>query len=173
MSKSLSVSIGLRYIRAKRRNSFISFISVISMIGIILGVLALVVILSVMNGFEKEISKRLLGMEAHLTLRYFDEDWRKVMKTAKAHKNVTGAAPYIQGQGLVSSGNSSRGVRIRGINPDFEHEVSDIGKHIKHGKISDLKNNRWSVILGYEVAQRLFGETEVLREFTKTFSLFK
>ncbi len=158
MFKSLSLSIGLRYVRAKRRNHFISFISVISMVGIMLGVAVLIIVLSVMNGFETEISKRLLGMEAHITLRGFDHDWKGVMRQAKKYPQVTGAAPIVQGQGLASRGSVSQGVIIRGIDPDFQSQVSDIGKHIKSGSMAALKRNRWGVILGYEVAQKLLGK---------------
>ena len=161
MFKSLSVSIGLRYVRAKRRNHFISFISVISMVGIMLGVAVLIIVLSVMNGFETEISKRLLGMESHITLRDFDRDWKRVLGKAKELKKVTGGAPIVQGQGLISRGSRSQGVLIRGIDADFQDQVSDIGKHIKFGSMQALKKNRWGVILGYEIAQKLLGKFEV------------
>ena len=173
MFKSLSVSIGLRYVRAKRRNHFISFISAISMLGILLGVAMLIIVISVMNGFETEISKRLLGMESHLTLHDFDSDWKSVMKRAKQNSKVIGAAPVIQGQGLASRGGRSLGVMIRGIDPDYYEQVSDIGKHIKYGSMKALKNNRWGVILGYEVAQRLLGryETKLLLAGKSLFKL--
>ncbi|VAW74478.1 Lipoprotein releasing system transmembrane protein LolC/LolE [hydrothermal vent metagenome] len=163
MFKSLSLSIGLRYVRAKRRNHFISFISVISMVGIMLGVAVLIIVLSVMNGFETEISKRLLGMESHITLRGFKKDWKEVMHDAKKYPQVTGAAPIVQGQGLASQGRMSQGVIIRGIDPDYQSQVSDIGNHLTYGSMAALKRNRWGVILGYEVAKKLLSSYEVSR----------
>ncbi len=155
MRKSLPLFIGLRYVRAKRRNHFISFISLFSIIGIALSVMVLIIVMSVMNGFESEIKTRLLSMESPLTLTEFSGDWQETAKLAKQHPGVIGATPYIKGFGLVSLGSKSKGVQIRGINPDTESEVSKIKKHMVYGKIEDLKKTKFGVILGYEIAEHL------------------
>jgi len=167
MQKSVSLFVGLRYVRAKRRNHFISFISLFSIIGIALGVMVLIVVLSVMNGFESEIKKRLLSMESHITISDFHNDWRETIKRAKEHPEVIGAAPYIEGFGLISRGRSSSGVFIRGINPDLEPEVSNIRQHMVYGSISNLNKTKFGIILGYEVAINLVGRYELRRIIDK------
>ncbi len=155
MFKSVPLFVGLRYVRAKRRNHFISFISMISMIGIGLGVLILIVVLSVMNGFQQEIKKRLLGMEAHLTVSAFGGDWRQAIKKLKQIPEVTGAAPVIEGFGLANRGRHSRGVQIRGIDPKQIGQVSGIAEHMICGSLDALDKTRFGVVLGYEVATGL------------------
>src|SRR6188472_3092350 len=103
----LEFFIGLRYTRAKRRNHFISFISVISILGIAIGVATLITVLSVMNGFEKELRERILGMVSHATISPIDNgirDWQKLIEEAKRNPLVIGAAPYIEGEGLIKNG---------------------------------------------------------------------
>lgn len=163
MLKSVPLFVGLRYVRAKRRNHFISFISLFSIIGIALGVMVLIVVLSVMNGFESEIKKRLLSMESHITLRDFSGDWQQAVKQAKQNPKVIGGAPFIDGFGLINRGYESNGVFIRGINPDRETEVSEIGKHLIYGKLEDLKKTKFGIILGYEIAYNLLGPYELSR----------
>ncbi len=160
MFKSVPVFIGLRYVRAKRRNHFISIISVISIIGITLGVATLIIVLSVMNGFAHEIKDRLLGMESHLTVQT-SADWKTVIKDVKGNKSVTGAAPYIQGGGLINYRNVSQGVRVHGVNPDLEPEVSQIQDRMYYGRLADLKKTKFGIILGYEVATKLLGTGRV------------
>lgn len=163
MFKSVPLLVGLRYVRAKKRNHFISFISLFSIIGIALGVMVLIVVLSVMNGFESEVKKRLLNMEAHITLRDFSDVWQKTLKRARQHPKVLGAAPFIDGFGLINQGNDSNGVIIRGINPQHEGEVSDIGKHLIYGSLKDLEKTPQGIVLGYDIANKLLGETEMGR----------
>ena len=129
MNLPLELFIGLRYTRAKRRNHFISFISLISMLGIALGVMALIVVLSVMNGFEKELRGRILGMVSHVSVTSFDnqlQDWQQLRDRVIKHDSVIGGAPYVEAEAMLSNLSSVSGSIVRGIDPDFETEVSEI-----------------------------------------------
>jgi lipoprotein-releasing system permease protein len=158
MFRPLEFAIGLRYTRAKRRNHFISFISLTSMLGIALGVMALITVLSVMNGFEKEVRGRILDMVSHLTVSTFDgrlEGWSDVVMQLKEHPQVTGAAPYVEAQGMLIHGKKVNGTLIRGILPEMEPEVSSIADKMEQGKLSDLKPGSFDVILGRDLARIL------------------
>src|SRR5688572_9866964 len=149
---------GLRYTRAKRRNHFISFISITSMLGIMLGVAALIVVLSVMNGFERELRTRILGMASHATisaLRGPLEDWKAVAEKAKANPAVEGIAPYIEGEGMVRIGSDLSGTLLRGILPEEEAKVSEIGPHMRIGTLDSLQAGAYHIVLGWELAQAL------------------
>src|SRR5438876_4974924 len=120
--------VGLRYTRAKRRNHFISFISLTSMLGIALGVAALIVVLSVMNGFQKEVRARILGVVSHVQITGVDNqlgDWQAVAKEAAAHPQVAAAAPFVNAQGMLLFAGSVRGAVVRGIVPQLEQEVAE------------------------------------------------
>ncbi len=122
--------VGLRYTRAKRRNHFISFISMASMVGIAVGVMALIVVLSVMNGFQKELRTRILGVASHIQISGFDghlPGWETVAADAKKNPEVLAAAPYVSAQGLLSNQQSVQGALVRGIVPKLEDQVADIG----------------------------------------------
>ncbi|MBI1398314.1 MAG: lipoprotein-releasing ABC transporter permease subunit [Betaproteobacteria bacterium] len=150
--------IGLRYTRAKRRNHFISFISMTSMAGIALGVAALIVVLSVMNGFQQELRSRILGVAAHIQLVGFDgglADWQKVSEIARRHPQVIGAAPYINAQALLSFDQTVQGALVRGVLPDLEYTVADIGRKMKAGRFSDLRPGAFGIVLGSELARNL------------------
>ncbi len=150
--------IGLRYTRAKRRNHFISFISMTSMLGIALGVAALIVVLSVMNGFQSELRTRILGVASHLQITGANNelgDWRTVVNFAKGSPQVQAAAPYIMAQGLLSLDRAVQGAMVRGILPEAEDKVADLGSHMKVGKLSDLKSGEFGIVLGAELAQSL------------------
>lgn len=158
MFKPFELYVGLRYTRAKRRNHFISFISLTSMLGITLGVTALITVLSVMNGFEKEVRERILDMVSHLTVTNYQQgvaDWRKVMATTKSHPHVIAAAPYVEGEGMLIHGRGVNGARIRGILPEFEGGVSAVAKKMEVGKLSDLKPGEFGVVLGRDLARIL------------------
>ncbi len=158
MFKPVELFVGLRYTRAKRRNHFISFISLSSMMGIALGVTALITVLSVMNGFEKEVRERILDMVSHLTVTAFDgglRDWQAVLKTTKKNKNVIAAAPYIEAQGMLINGSSVNGTLIRGVYPKQEPSVSNIYSKMKTGSFSDLKAGKFGIILGQDLARIL------------------
>ena len=153
--------VGIRYTRAGKRsgrNSFISFISLISMAGIALGVAALIVVLSVMNGFQKEVRDRMLSVLSHIEV--FDasgamQDWQAVAKQSFQNKEVIGAAPYVAAQAMMTRDDNVRGVVIRGVLPSEEPKVSDVANQIKQGKFSDLKAGEFNIVLGGELARSL------------------
>ncbi len=150
--------LGLRYTRAKRRNHFISFISLASMLGIGLGVATLIVVLSVMNGFESELRSRILGMASHATISGNSEglpDWSGVAEMAMKNPDVAGTAPYIEGEALVKVGSEISGTVIRGVLPGEEAKVSEIGQHMSSGALTDLVGGEYNIVLGYELAQQL------------------
>ncbi|MEJ2612400.1 MAG: lipoprotein-releasing ABC transporter permease subunit [Candidatus Thiodiazotropha sp.] len=158
MFKPIELFIGLRYTRAKRRNHFISFISTTSMVGIMLGVVALIVVLSVMNGFHKEVRERILGMASHATISGANgalTDWREVQAQASKNPHVVGEAPYVEGQGMLISGQKVSGVLLRGILPNQEGQVSDVISKMSHGAIETLQSGEYQIILGHELAMVL------------------
>jgi lipoprotein-releasing system permease protein len=164
MFKPLSVYIGLRYVRAKRRNHFISFISLISIMGIALGVWALITVLSVMNGFEKELRERILGMASHATIEGIYEpleNWQIVADAAGRHARVKGAAPYIEGEAMLSNGRISKGILVRGIIPDQEKTVSEVGTKMVSGDLKDLYAKSYNIVIGSELAMSMFGTTQI------------
>ncbi|MEQ1914078.1 MAG: lipoprotein-releasing ABC transporter permease subunit [Sideroxydans sp.] len=160
--------IGLRYTRAKRRNHFISFISLISMLGIGLGVMALIVVLSVMNGFQKEIRARILGITPHLQITSQDgqlRDWKTSLNIVAQHSEVRAAAPFINGQGMVSVSDRMEGVMVRGILPDAEQHLTALGDKMKRGELSALRSGEFNIVLGVDLARTLgahVGETVLL-----------
>lgn len=159
MFKPLELFVGLRYIRAKRRNQFISFISLTSILGIILGVTALITVLSVMNGFVTELRDRILSMASHVVVSGFDgelQDWPSLVQTIhKDESRVIGEAPFIQGEGMLTAGQQVKGVLVRGVLPDEEPKVSDVGKKMLSGELTDLKAGNYNIILGKGLARTL------------------
>lgn len=128
------------------------------MMGIALGVTALITVLSVMNGFEKEVRERILDMVSHMTVTDFDsglKNWPSVLKTTKSHKNVIAAAPYIEAQGMLINGTSVNGTLIRGVLPKQEPNVSNVASKMKKGRFADLKAGKFGVILGQDLARIL------------------
>jgi len=157
MYKPLEAFIGLRYLSAKRRNHFISFISLISILGIALGVTTLITVISVMDGFEKELRSRILGAIAHATIQPMDGalmNWRSVIKDVEKHPEVNGAAPFIE-EGVWLQGKESSGAYIRGVDPAFEARVSEVGEKMLSGKLTDLLPGEYNIILGLGLASRL------------------
>jgi lipoprotein-releasing system permease protein len=150
--------LGRRYTLAKRRTHFISFISLTSMLGIALGVTALITVLSVMNGFERELRDRILGMASHASVTTYNgylNDWKDVEQTVMKHRNVIAAAPYVSGETMLSAGNRVSGAIIRGILPEQEGTVSDVITHIKAGSVGSLKDGSYGIILGSDLAYAL------------------
>ena len=150
--------IGLRYTRAKRRNSFISFISLISILGIALGVAALIIVLSVMNGFQKEIRARMLGITPHLQVTSSNGSmhaWQQVLQTVASHPAVLGAAPYVSGQGMLSLNESVQGVMVQGIDPEAENRLTQLSDKIKEGSLDQLRAGEFGVVLGSDLARIL------------------
>ncbi len=159
MFRPLELYIGLRYLRAKRRNQFISFISMTSMLGIVLGVTALITVLSVMNGFEKEVRERILGMASHITISGYNgplQDWRRLdERVRKLEPRVIGAAPYIRKEAMFSAGRAVTGALVRGILPELDPEVSDVWEHMLVGDLADLRPGEFNIVLGRGLARSL------------------
>ena len=150
--------VGLRYTRAKRKNHFISFISLTSMIGIALGVAALIVVLSVMNGFQKELRTRILGVASHLEITGNNNqlsDWPYVANYSVKQPHVLASAPYIMAQGMLSYDQGVQGAIIRGVLPIAEDKVADLGRNMKVGHLTDLKAGEFGIILGADLAYNL------------------
>jgi len=150
--------IGLRYTRAKRRNHFISFISLISLLGITLGMTALITVMSVMNGFHKEVRARILGVASHAQISSFQGslyNWRDIAETATRHPQVKAAAPYIDAQGMLSYDQEVRGVIVRGILPDTENNVADFTDKMVMGELNQLAAGEFGIVIGLELARSL------------------
>lgn len=154
--------VGLRYTRSRKRaqgrNQFISFISLVSMLGTALGVAALIVVLSVMNGFQEELRTRILGVASHIQISGYEgamSAWQQVSEQAMRHPEVRASAPYVQEQGLLSFGEQVRGSLIRGVLPAEEERVADFAKYMKVGTLEALQAGRFGIILGRDLAQAL------------------
>ncbi len=153
--------VGVRYTRAGKRsgrNSFISFISLISMAGIALGVAALIVVLSVMNGFQKEVRDRMLSVLSHIEV--FDAggalpNWQLTAREAALDKDVQGSAPYVAAQAMMTRDDTVRGVIVRGVLPEQEPNVSDVASQVRQGSFSDLRAGEFNIVLGGELARGL------------------
>jgi len=160
LSSSYELLVGLRYTRSRKRsgsgNRFISFISMTSMLGIALGVAALIVVLSVMNGFQKELRVRILGVASHVQITGPDNrlpDWQSVAEGASKHPQVVASAPYVNAQGMLSMSGGVRGTVVRGILPEAEAKVAEIGEHMKVGRLDALKEGEFGIVLGAELAR--------------------
>ncbi|MEP6943050.1 MAG: lipoprotein-releasing ABC transporter permease subunit [Betaproteobacteria bacterium] len=165
------VLIGLRYFRARRgagRNGFVSFIAAVSMLGIALGVAALIVVISVMNGFQEELRNRILSVASHVEIRGGPAglpDWKEVARLAQGNAHVRGVAPFVAGQAMLSASGANRGAIVRGIDPALENTVADIGTHMRAGALTDLKPGEFGIVLGGELARALgvrLGDTVVV-----------
>jgi lipoprotein-releasing system permease protein len=162
MNWPYELQIGWRYTRAGRagrRNRFISFISGVSMLGIALGVAALIIVLSVMNGFQKEVRDRMLSVISHIEVSDASggalADWRKTAELARRNPEVIGAAPFIAAQALIARGDDMRGIVVRGIEPQAEATVTDLAAKLKDTTLARLVPGSWSVVLGGELARSL------------------
>lgn len=158
MFKPLSLYVGLRYTAAKRSNHFISFISLASMLGLMLGVAALIVVLSVMNGFDRELKQRILGMVPHATITELGRpmtDWQSVQSGVDQSPSVQASAPFIQAQGMLTNRGVVRGVMVYGIDPSSERKVSILANHIKTGSLDTLNTQRFGIVLGDLLARYL------------------
>jgi lipoprotein-releasing system permease protein len=157
MYKPLSAFIGLRYLGAKRQNHFISFISLTSMLGIALGVTTLITVISVMNGFEKELRARILGAISHATIQSLDgpmDEWRDIITDVNKHDEVVASAPYIEvGAWLQSNGSSA--ALVRGVSPSYEATVSDVSTSMVGGSLEDLRAGEYGIVIGIGLAVRL------------------
>ena len=157
------MEIGLRYVRARRktvgqkRDGFLSFISTLSMVGIALGVASLIIVLSVMNGFQKEVRDKMLSVLSHVEIRAPNgmENWQEMTTFLLKQKHVIGVAPIMHSQGLIVRNGTMRGIELRGIDPAQENSVSDIPKQISDGAISQIQPGSFHIALGIELALNL------------------
>ena len=157
MFKPVSLLIGLRYTRAKRRNHFISFISLTSIIGLMLGVAVLITVLSVMNGFDRELKNRILGMIPHATINSREpfHNWQKLAEFAKKNPQVMAVAPYTQLQGMLTANGQVTGAMISGVDPQYEKQVSIVEKHMQKGSLDNLQADGFGIVLGETLALNL------------------
>ena len=158
MLKPFELFIGSRYLRAKRRNHFISFISLISLLGIALSIVVLITVLSVMNGFQYEVKHRILGMTSHATALERDgilRDWQGLQTMLKGNSAIKGSAPFVQGQGMAVRGKLVNGVLLNGIDPDLEVNVSRIGEFVQDADLGELRAGEFSILLGEDLAKYL------------------
>lgn len=175
MFQPLPLAIGLRYLRARRRDRRISFTSALSILGIVVGVMALITVIAVMSGFQREIRDRLLGSVAHVTIVGHGgplEDFQDVLRTARADPRVIAAAPYVQREGLLSGMRTSAAL-VMGIRPEDERGVSELAQRMRDGRIENLRDGDFGVILGDQLAIALgvrVGDLVnlTLNEFTST-----
>ena len=158
MFRPIAIFIGLRYTRAKRRNHFISFISLMSMLGIALGIVVLITVLSVMNGFDKEIQKRVFSMVPPITVGSFVNsisNWQQVENRLHDFASVTAVAPFVSGEVLLSNNNSVQPVLLTGIIPAAEKNISELSEKLVQGSLTHLVPSQFGIVLGEELANRL------------------
>jgi lipoprotein-releasing system permease protein len=153
------ITVGLRYLKAKQKSSFVSFISLVSIIGIALGVAALITVLSVMNGFQREIRGKIIGVTSHMQLMDASgilKHWQQIAAlTQKSNPHVLQYAPYVDGQALVSFDNNVSGVLVRGVEPKFEHNVDNVDQNMVQGKANTLESGLFNVVIGHGLAKQL------------------
>ena len=158
MHQPYELSIAARYLRAKSSNSFISFISAVSMIGIALAVAVLIVVLSVMNGFEHELQKRILGMVSDASISGYDgplQDWPALRERVLEREEVEAVAPYVEGQAMAVAGEALAGVSVRGVLPELERTVSNIAAITKRGDLAALTPGSYNAVIGASLAEVL------------------
>ena len=159
MFSKFEITVGLRYLKAKQKSSFVSFISLVSIIGIALGVAALITVLSVMNGFQKEIRGKIIGVTSHMQLLDASgmlKNWEQISELAKkSNKHILEYAPYVDGQALVSFDNNVNGVIVRGIEPKYEHTVDNVDQNMVSGSDKTLESGSFNVVIGYTLAKQL------------------
>lgn len=158
LKRPLALSIGLRYTRAKRRNHFISFIAIASMIGIALGVMVLITVLSVMNGFDEQIQARVFSLAPQITFSTDSNllpDWQALDAKVDKAKGVVATAPYVYGQGILSSYGQVHPAAVFGIVPDRESKISELGQSMKGGSLQDLTPGSYGIVLGEDLAANL------------------
>jgi lipoprotein-releasing system permease protein len=157
MRKPIALFVGLRYLRARKGSGFVSFVTFASVLGVALGVATLILVLSVMNGFETELRERLLGLTAHASVRSENgiESWQEVMESLVDAEGIVGAAPYIEQEVMLSGAGGLAGAELTGILPAAEQTVSKIHSHMQVGSLDDLQPQQYRIVLGRALAQRL------------------
>jgi lipoprotein-releasing system permease protein len=150
--------IGTRYLRSTHRRGFVSFVAVMSVFGLMLGVATLITVLSVMNGFERELRSRILSVTSHATLSGIEgslSDWRAVQRSARKQPGVQAAVPYIEQQSMLANGVNVAGATVRGVQPDEERLATGLGQRLKAGRLEDLQAGQYHIILGSALAREL------------------
>ena len=158
MYKPLELFIGLRYTRARRRNHFISFITFASMLGVALGVVVMITVISVMNGFERELRAHIVGIASHATISGYSgklENWATLASFAAQHPSVVGVAPYVHGEAMLTHSGQVQGAVVRGVLPEREPDVSDLVGYMTQGRLEDLREGEFGVLLGEGLAAQL------------------
>ena len=158
MNYPLELFIGLRYLRAKKRNHFISFISSISILGIALAIILLITVLSVMNGFQQELRDRILVMTSHVSVLASHgnmQDWQQLIKEISRDDEIKGSAPFVRGEVMLSHAGNVHAALIRGISPEHEPSVSAVADKMKDAQLDDLKPGEFGIILGHELARSI------------------
>jgi lipoprotein-releasing system permease protein len=157
MMRPVAVFVGLRYLRTQRSRSFASFVSIASVIGVALGVAALIVVLSVMNGFENELRDRLLSMAGHASIDSGDDalPWREVLSELDSNPDFTAVEPFVEIEAMLSSGRELSGALLTGIDPALGKGVSEVGRHMRVGSLADLRAGEHGIVLGRALALKL------------------
>lgn len=159
---SLETWIGLRYLRAKKRSGFVSFISVISILGIAIGVTVLILVLSVVNGFQKDVRAKLLNIAPHAEIGYIypkeNANWHSLQQLVSNKPEVLSSAPFVYGQALLAHSGEVRGVQVRGVLPEYETKVIDYADNMLSGSLNDLREGEFDIVLGALLADELGAE---------------
>lgn len=158
MQRSWEWLVGTRYLRSTHRRGFVSFVAFISTFGLMLGVAVLIVVLSVMNGFERELRSRILSVTSHATLMGLEgtlPDWQNVRARALQAQGVRHAVPYVEAQAMISRGSRVLGSAVRGVDPQLERAATGLSQHLRDARIEDLVAGSWRVVLGSAVAREL------------------
>jgi lipoprotein-releasing system permease protein len=157
MFKPISLFVGLRYTRARRSNHFISFIALVSIIGLTLGVAVLITVLSVMNGFDRELKNRILGMIPQATISSSEilPQWQPLVELSKKQPHVAAAAPFTQLQGMLTAQGQVAGILVSGIEPEYEKQVSIVQNFMVQGSLDNLKSGEFGIVIGKGMADGL------------------
>ena len=158
MGNQFEYWIGNRYVRSRSNNSFVSLISAISMLGIAIAVTVLIVVMSVVNGFERELKDRLLAMTAHASIEGVNGElasYEGLIETAVRNERVSAAAPYVEGQALLVFEKQISGAELRGIDPQQENDVSGISGVMQYGTLDELQSGEFNIVLGVELAEAM------------------
>jgi lipoprotein-releasing system permease protein len=157
MNSSVPLYIGLRYIRGKHQNGFLSFVSLLSFLAMSMGVAALIVVLSVMNGFDREIKQRLLNVVPHVSVTASGgiDDWQSYVRTLEQQPSIVKAAPFVAGYGMLSANNRNSGVAIQGVSPELEQQVTRVNDFMLAGSLQGLDSTRFGIVIGALLARNL------------------
>ncbi len=157
MMRPVAVFVGLRYLQTQRSNGFASFVSIASVLGVALGVAALIVVLSVMNGFENELRSRLLSLSGHAAISPTQTPlpWRDMRQALIANPEITAAAPFVELEAMLANGRNLSGAMLTGVEPDLEKDISAVSRHMRSGALGDLAPGRNAIILGRALALQL------------------